>query len=176
MRLQARGAVSVFLILVLAWTASVAPARALQGTAAGVSLSGRLFQADGVTPLSGATVRLTDPATGKSFQSAPTDSAGRYELGNLSPATYEVEVEVPEGVYKLNRSVRLGEADQASISFTVKPETLAAGESGTGALAAPEEKKRKGALLAIILGGAALTAFVLSDDDDSEPQASPATP
>ena len=176
MRRQVRRSLSMIVVLALAWTVAGVPARALQGTAAGVSLSGRLFQADGVTPLSGARVRLTDPATGKSFESAPTDSSGRYELGGLAPATYQVEVEVPEGIYQLNRSVRLGEADQASISFTVKPETLAAGATGAGALAAPEEKKRKGALLAIILGGAALAALVLSDDDDNEQQASQAAP
>jgi Carboxypeptidase regulatory-like domain len=176
LRRQARRAFSMIVVLVLTWTAAGAPARALQGTAAGVSLSGRLFQADGVTPLAGARVRITDPTTGKSFESAPTDNAGHYEMSGLAPATYQVEVEVPEGIYKLNRSVRLGEADQASISFTVKPETLAEGATGAGALATPEGKKRKGALLAIILGGAALAAFVLSDDDNSEPQASQAAP
>lgn len=144
-----------------------------QAAAESVTLSGRIFQADGTTPLHGAMVRVTDQDTGQVHVSAATDAAGKYEFTDLPPGNYTFEVEVSDGIFQLDRSVRLGDSDTASISFTVKPQPdIATGKkSGNGM-----SKKKKGGLIAIIAGGAVLLVVILDDDDDDNNNASPFTP
>ena len=131
-----------------------------------VTLSGRIFQADGTTPLHNALVRVTDQDTGQVHVSAATDAAGKYEFKDLPPGNYTFEVEISDGIYQLDRSVRLGDSDTASISFTVKPQPdIPTGkQTGDGM-----SGKKKGGLIAIIGGGAVLLVVALDDDDDASP-------
>ena len=140
-----------------------------QAAAESVTLSGRIFQADGATPLHAALVRVTNKDTGQVYVSAATDASGKYEFTDLPPGNYTFEVEVRDGVYQLDRTVSLGDSDTASVSFTVKPlpDAAAAKDSGSGM-----SKKKKGGLIAIIAGGA-IIGVAASDDNKN---ASPFTP
>lgn len=137
-----------------------------------VTLSGRIFQADGTTALQSATVRITNKTTGEVLVSAPTDVGGRYEFTDVPAGTYTFEVEVPDGIYQLDRSVRLGDSETASISFTVKPQPDAPPSSTPGT---KMSKKKKGGLIAIIVGGAGLIAAAASNNDSNN-NASPSVP
>ncbi len=140
-----------------------------------VSLSGRIFQPDGATPYANAIVRIINQETGEALVSAPTDAAGRYEFKDLPPGTYSFEVEVPEGIYRLDRQVALGENDTASISFTVKPEEDDHGEAAPAHSGPGMSPRRKGTLIALIGGGAALLVGLSTNDSDGG-EASPFTP
>jgi hypothetical protein len=142
-----------------------------QATEGMVSLSGRIFQPDGSTPYAQATVRVTNQETGQVFTSGPTDTAGRYSFEELPAGTYTFEVEVEEGIYVLDRAVRIGDNESASISFTVKPEPPAPDEK-----APMGKKKKRGILIAIITSGAVLLALALDDDDDDDDGVSPFVP
>jgi carboxypeptidase family protein len=176
---------TVVLLVVAALVPAFPVVRAAEGT---VNLSGRIFQPDGTTPFQGAIVRVVKQDSGEAFNSTPTDATGHYEFRDLPAGTYNVEVEVPDGIYQLNRSVRIGQNDTASISFTVKPQpappppppppAAAAPESGAPAPASPDKDKRrkKGILWASIGGGAALLAIVASGNNGDNQPASPSTP
>jgi hypothetical protein len=147
----------------------------LPAAAERVSLSGRIFQPDGATPYANAIVRVIHQETGATLSSVPTDVAGRYEFKDLPAGTYSFEVEVPEGIYRLDRSVALGENDTASVSFTVRPEH----DDREGAPAPAGEgmsARRKGILIATIGGGAALLLILANDSGSGGGEASPFTP
>lgn len=140
-------------------------------TPADVALSGRIFQPDGTTPYQGATVRVVHQETGEVFTSLSTDANGEYWFESLDPGTYSFEVRVEEGVYQLNRAVRIGEQQTASISFTVKPEAVPGAPPADG-----EKKKKRGALIAIVGAGVILTGILILDDDDNDPVSTPSVP
>jgi hypothetical protein len=141
-----------------------------------VALSGRIFQADGATPYANVTVRVMDQETGQAIASTATGTDGSYAFESLDPGTYTFEVEVPDGIYQLDRAVQIGMDEQASISFTIKP------AAGAGAVPPPGgtgdstgmSKKKKGWLIGAIAFGAVAVGVLLSNDDSNE--ASPFTP
>ena len=99
--------------------------------ASSVALSGRIFQADGATPYANVTVRVMDQTTGEAVASTTTGTDGSYSFDTLDPGTYTFEVEVPDGIYQLDRAVQIGADEAASISFTIKP------AAGAGAVPPP---------------------------------------
>ena len=136
--------------------------------AAAVSLSGNIFQPDGATPLQNAVVRLVNKETGDVLTSTPTDASGYYEFTEAPAGDYTVEVEIGAGYYNLDRSVRLGAEDTASISFTVQPQD----DDGEGAPPPEGKKKRRGMIIAFSLFGAALLAIGVNNnkkDDEASP-------
>jgi hypothetical protein len=144
-----------------------------------VALSGRIFQADGATPYANVTVRVMDQETGEAVASTNTGTDGSYSFDTLDPGTYTFEVEVPDGIYQLDRAVQIGMDEQASISFTIKP------AAGGGAVPPPGAgadggsgmgKKKKGWLIGAIAFGAVAVGVLLSQDDNSNNEASPFTP
>ncbi|MFQ5669650.1 MAG: carboxypeptidase-like regulatory domain-containing protein [Acidobacteriota bacterium] len=135
-----------------------------------VALNGRIFQPDGATPYPNVVVRVINQETGQEFTSAPTDAGGHYAFQELPPGAYRFEVEVDNGIYQLDRTVRISEGEVATISFNVKPDE---GEKKGGA-PLPHGKKRAGIIIPIAVGGAVLLAVALNDDDNDE--ASPFTP
>ena len=143
-----------------------------------VALTGRIFQADGATPYANVTVRVMDQETGQAVASTTTGTDGSYSFDTLDPGTYTFEVEVPDGIYQLDRAVQIGMDEQASISFTIKP------AAGAGAVPPPGgtgnstgmSNKKKGWLIGAIAFGAILIGVALSQDDDSNNEASPFTP
>lgn len=164
-------------VMIIGSLAFVSPMAMAQDAATElVSLSGRIFQADGSTPYAQVTVRVMDQATGEEVGSTTTATDGSYSFETLNPGTYTFEVEVPDGVYQLDRAIEIGAGEKASISFTVKP-TGAAGAVPPDAAQQGMSKKKKGTLIAIISAGAVLAAWLLLDDDDDPTnEASPALP
>ena len=150
------------LAVLLAAVMAGAPVAA--AAAESVTLTGRIFQADGTTPLQGAFVRVINQETGEVSVSKRTDAAGKYKFKDLSPGIYTFEVQVTDGTYQLDRSVRLGDSETASISFTVKPEPdiPAAKKEGMS-------KKKKGTLIAIISSGAVFLGTAASNRGDASP-------
>ncbi|MFQ5766643.1 MAG: carboxypeptidase-like regulatory domain-containing protein [Acidobacteriota bacterium] len=116
-----------------------------------VSLSGRIFRPDGTTPYDGAVIKIINEETGQVFTSEPTGVTGEYQFTDLPAGTYTFQVDVPEGVYKLGRAVRIGESETASISFTVKPEPV---KKGAALPASGKKSLTRGQLALIIIGGA----------------------
>jgi len=140
-----------------------------------VALSGRIFQADGATPYANVTVRVMDQSTGEAVASTTTNTDGEYAFDTLDPGTYTFEVEVPDGIYQLDRAIQIGMDERASISFTVKPTGGAAvGDGAAAAEAGGMSAKKKGILLAVIVAGAIGVAVLLNNESNNE--GSPFTP
>jgi hypothetical protein len=165
-----RAAIAVLLVSSLAGISPVAFAQADS-----VSLGGRIFQADGSTPYANVTVRVMDKATGAEVGTTTTGTDGSYAFDALSPGTYTFEVEVPDGVFQLDRAIQLGSDEHASISFTVKPTAVSPPSGDHGGGGPGMSKKKKGLLIALITAGAIGVAFAL-DNDDKKNEGSPFTP
>lgn len=167
-----RTAMAVLLVSSLAAISPIAFAQA-----GSVGLTGRIFQANGSTPFANVTVRVMDKETGAEVASTTTGTDGSYSFDSLEPGTYTFEVEVPDGVFQLDRAIQLGADETASISFTVKPTGAAGASTASQAAGQGMSKKKKGILIAIIAAGAIALAFALDDDDDDDNnEGSPFTP
>ena len=165
-----RTAVAVLLVSSLAAISPVAFAQADS-----VSLSGRIFQANGSTPYANVTIRVMDEATGAEVATTTTGTDGSYAFDALSPGTYTFEVEVPDGVFQLGRAIQLGADEHASISFTVKPADGATPPDGDQGDGEGMSKKKKGTLIAIIAFGA-IGVVLLLENDEKKVEGSPFTP
>ena len=93
-------------VLLVSSLAAISPVSFAQ--AESVSLSGRIFQADGSTPNANVTVRVIDQATGAEVATTTTGTDGSYSFDTLAPGTYTFEVEVPDGIFQLDRAIQLG--------------------------------------------------------------------
>jgi hypothetical protein len=121
-----------------------------------------------------------DQETGQAVASTATGTDGSYSFESLDPGTYTFEVEVPDGVYQLDRAIQIGMDEQASISFTIKPAgdagAAAAGTGGGAAAAGGMSGAKKGWIIAAIAFGAIAIGFALNNDSTSNDEASPFTP
>lgn len=122
-----RGSIGVLVLLLATSFASVARAQLYTGSLTGVVVD----PSGGVVP--GAAITLTDVAKGFNYKAA-TDSAGRYLLRPLPPATYELTVEAtgfrtavrPGVVLDVNQNAAIDVVLQVSTSKTTVEVTVAA--------------------------------------------------
>ncbi len=182
-----RRAASTFLVvsLVVSLIQAGAPSLWAQTGAAGqgprtASIVGRVFGPDRVTPVAGAVVRAVRGDGAQVYSSLPTDDKGNFSLGNLSPGSYDVVVELPDGVFVVERTLSISEAKAYSLSLATVPaenveKRVAAVDKPVKGYAWTLEGKgskaggfwRTPGGIAIIAGGvAALAALALSGDNN----------
>ncbi len=119
---KATKTISFFCFIVLLFTAFLAGSANAQSGTSGVR-GVVVDQAGAVVP--GATVRLSNPATGFS-RSVITDNSGRYNFASIPPATYRVEVEA-SGFKKLLNTNVVGSVDGiAEFTFALEPGAVTA--------------------------------------------------
>ena len=82
------------------------------------SISGNVTDASGST-LPGVTVTATNTATGV-VNTVVTNESGAYNFSSLLPGTYKLSAELPGFQTKSYTDVRLGNADQVRLNFTLK--------------------------------------------------------
>ena len=85
------------------------------------TITGRVFGADRVTPIQGAVVRAVRGDGAQVYSSLPTDPKGNYSLSNLAPGSYDIVVELAEGVYVVERILSVSEAKAYSLSLATVP-------------------------------------------------------
>ena len=83
--------------LVLAMAFAFVPHVAMASV--GASLSGRVFQADGITPRTGVTVSLVDDTTEGMWRSEPTRDNGGFRIEQAPAGSYTLVVETQEGAF-----------------------------------------------------------------------------
>lgn len=109
--------------LVFSLAISGFPAFAADGETGGetpgtATLSGRIFEADKVTPIAGAVVRAVRGDGAQVYSSLPTDEKGNYDLNFLPPGTYDLVVELPDGVFIVDRTLSIPEAKAYELSLS----------------------------------------------------------
>src|SRR5262245_43564619 len=185
------------LFLVFSIVLSSTPASLAQSAASGqgittASLEGRVFGPDRVTPVSGAVVRAVRGDGVQVYSSLPTDVKGGYSISHMTPGSYDLVVEMPDGVYVVEKSLAITEPKTYGLSLaTVPAENV---EKRVPAIDKPvkgyawtmEAKNPKAGGfwkspggIAIIAGGAiALVALALSGNngDDNNNNGSSSTP
>jgi len=180
---------AVSLIFSLSQTA--APGLWAQEGAAGqgprtATIGGRVFASDRETPVSGAVVRAVRGDGAQVYSSLPTDEKGNFSLANLSPGSYDIVVELPDGIFVVERTLSISEAKAYSLSLATVPaenveKRISAVDKPVKGYAWTLEGKGKGAGfwrtpggIAIIAGGVAgLAALALSGDDNKGSNSTP---
>ena len=181
------------LVLSLLWAA--APAVLAQEGASGqgphsASISGRVYGADRVTPIQGAVVRAVRGDGAQVYSSIPTDEKGNFTLTNIVPGSYDIVVELPDGVFVVERTLSVSEPKAYSLSLATVPaenveKKVSAVDKPVRGYAWTLEGKgpkaggfwRTPGGIAIIAGGVAgLALLALSGDDDNDNKGSNSTP
>jgi len=133
------------------------------------TFQGRVFEEDGLTPLSGVVVRLVNPESQVTFDSSSTGADGNFLIETAPAGDYVLLAKSTETVFLAADSLSLESGANRHVSISLQPTT---------ALAPAQSKKKKGLPMwgKIGIGGAiALAALFLIDDvsEDVEEDASP---
>jgi len=198
---RAAGSRATAAILMLAvagyWVpaSSSAHADAPQATA---GIHGVILSADGLTAVSGVTVKAANLETSKIYESARTGKDGAYELSSLPAGPYELAVETtPGSLYATDTTISAAAGRRTAVSLALRPEVRQEGEppkeeppkeeppkQETPTEPAPDSAQKKkgtsfwrsaGGATILIVGGALVLGYGASalssdnDDDDDDP-------
>ncbi len=92
----------------------------------GSSIKGRILSSDQNAPVAGAIVKAANIKSKKIYESKPTIENGYYEISGLQKGTYDIAVQMDEGLYVVNKLLNLGENKSHTLSLALKetPATL----------------------------------------------------
>jgi hypothetical protein len=85
------------------------------------SIEGRVFGPDRVTPLPGAVVRAVRGDGVQVYSSLPSDEKGNFSMSNVPPGSYDIVVEMPDGVFLVERTLSISEPKAYSLSLATVP-------------------------------------------------------
>ncbi|PYQ12998.1 MAG: hypothetical protein DMH00_05110 [Acidobacteria bacterium] len=186
---------AAILLLIFAFTFSGTPTASAQAEASGqgattASLEGRVFGPDRITPVPGAVVRAIRGDGVQVYSSLPADERGNYAINGIALGSYDIVVEMPEGVYLVEKTLGITQAKSYGLSLATVPSENV--EKRMSAIDKPvkgyawtlEGKSAKGGGfwkspggIAIIAGGAAaILALALSGGGDNNNKGSSSTP
>ena len=184
MKLWLRDAAALLLVLLMTLSGTtIAHAQAAasgQGPTTAV-LQGRVFGPDRVTPVPGAVVRAVRGDGVQVYSSLPTDSKGAYTISNIALGSYDIVVEVADGIFVVEKTLGITEAKTYGLSLanvpseSVEKRVTAIDKPVKGYAWTLEGKTPKGGFwkspggIAIIAGGAAaILALILSNNGGSD--------
>jgi hypothetical protein len=152
-------------------------------------LMGKVFMKDGNVPMGGATIRAYHLLTGNVFSGMTSPETGSYLLSALPDGSFEISIQIDEGVYYLEQVLTIsgGVRNFMSISTEIGPlaEELqvrlgrqgidlgtALGMAhlvpeGGDPIATGSSAGRKTAITLGVVGGLGLLYLLLEDDDGS---------
>lgn len=127
------------------------------------SLSGRVFEADGVTPRAGVTVNLV-LGDGESIFTSPTTNAdGTFAIASAPAGSYRVVVETSAGAFLAPQPLDLEPGANRPVALS-----LATEQSGLGAAsAAPFAEWLKWLIIGLIGVAGLYVIFEVTDSEDS---------
>ncbi len=129
----------------------------------GAVLTGTVVAADSLSPLSGARVHLSNPRTGKVHSSEPTDAEGRFTIGELAGASYELGVETDGQLFLAGTPAIVAPGQTRNVHVAIDRQT------------SPDEREKMEAAglfnnpvtaTLIVVGAATLIAILLEDNDE----------
>jgi hypothetical protein len=82
-------------------------------------LKGKVFASDGSTPVAGSTVRAYHIASGKIYNSKPTDASGSYLLSRLPYGYYDLAVETKDGLFVSTQAINVAPNTKLNVSFSL---------------------------------------------------------
>ncbi len=82
-------------------------------------LKGKVYASDGSTPISGATVKAYHIASGKIYNSKPTDPSGNYSLTRLPYGYYDLAVETKDGLFVSTQAINVAPNTKLNVSFSL---------------------------------------------------------
>ncbi|HEY3176809.1 MAG TPA: carboxypeptidase-like regulatory domain-containing protein [Candidatus Polarisedimenticolia bacterium] len=119
------------------WVPAMAYARESQPRSA--EIGGLVLLPDGLTPVSGVSVKAANVDTEQIYASASTGQDGIYRLSGLPAGTYDLAVESPEGLYAADTLVQAIPGKRVIVSLAIN-KGIQEGQQGEGEKP-PEEQK-----------------------------------
>jgi len=109
-------------------------------------IRGNILAADGLTAISGATVKAANLDTRTIYSSAITTQDGSYKLAGLPAGSYDLAVETPQGLFVADHLVAANAGKSTLVSLALKPESrdVQGPQEGRGEEKKPEEAKPEG--------------------------------
>lgn len=162
--------------LVVALVTLYAPAFAAPGTA---TLTGTVFGENVSSPLTGATVVVTD-ANGVKLASQPTSVTGAFTVAGVAPGRQSLAIETNDGSFAIATPITLAPGQTRGVQLALKAaSTEEEKKKKKGAAAVPPSSAATGAMIATIvgfavIGGLAVTS--INDDNKNNGTASPSQP
>lgn len=141
----------------------------------GSRISGKILSSDKNTPIGGAIVKAAEIESKKIYESKPTIENGYYEILGLEKGTYDIAVQIDNGLYIANKLLNIGEGEAHTLSLALNETPPGQDEEIT-----PEEFEKKSKkigfwdnpLVAVIaITGVALVVGLAIDQftEDDEP-------
>lgn len=99
------------------------PVSALAGvpSSAVAEIRGSVLQSDGLTAVTGVSVKAANMATRQIYTSAVTRQDGRYRLSNLPPGSYDLAVETPSGLFAADVLIDAAAGRRTIVSLSLRP-------------------------------------------------------
>jgi hypothetical protein len=145
----------------------------------GAKLAGSILAFDEKAPVEGARLHAADPMTGRIYSSGSTGTDGKFEIGSLPSAAYELAVESDGHLFVVGAPVRLAPGQTQSVQVAIDPRI----DPQVAPPPQSEEDRRTGTgvwdnplTAALIIVGSAVVLGLIIDQaasDDDEPTASP---
>jgi hypothetical protein len=136
---------------------------AARAQALDASLSGRVFEADGVTPRAGVTVNLVLGEGESIFASPTTNADGIFAIASAPPGSYRVVVETSAGAFLAPQPLELEPGVNRPVALS-----LATEQSGLGsATADPIAEWLKWLIIGLIGVAGLYVIFEVTDSEDS---------
>jgi hypothetical protein len=159
--------------LVVALVTLYAPAFAAPGTA---TLTGTVFGENVSSPLTGATVVVTD-ANGVKLASQPTSVTGAFTVAGVAPGRQSLAIETNDGSFAIATPITLAPGETRGVHLALKAAASDEKEKKKKKPAGYWTSGAKAAMIAVIVGFAAAGAYGISQaGDDTKFPASPYVP
>jgi hypothetical protein len=180
-------------VLIGSLAAAGAPAHAAEPPVQGgqstgtATIEGRVFGADRATPIPGAVVRAVRGDGVQVYSSLPADEKGNFRLTHIVPGSYDLVVELADGVFVVERTMAITGARTYHISLATVPadsvtKKVPAIDKPVQGYAWTLEGKKRGAggfwrtpggIVILSTGGAGLIALLLDSDDNKGSNSTP---
>ncbi len=85
-------------------------------------IRGNVFGADGMTALSGVSVKAANMATHTIYTSSATGADGLYHLADLPPGSYDLAVQTAKGLFAADALVEVRAGKRTSVSLAIRPD------------------------------------------------------
>jgi hypothetical protein len=165
-----RSVSSLVLATLLIFAGAPSPVTALPPE---TDITGKILDADGVTPIQDVFVRLKNRAGDAIFESGPADGSGQYRISNVPDGDYSIIVITPEGEFELPNRLNIMGGQPSTVTVILTPAASWAARKDDPA---GGSHRNKAAVLIPVIGSIFVAAFAAAEYFESDGDGSPKLP
>ena len=168
---QMARAITVFVLVAVLMVAAMP--FSLHAAPPNTTISGKILDTDGVTPVRDVVIKLKNLTTNTVYESKAADAQGKYKISNVPDGEYSIMVVTSEGEFELpNRLTIMG--GQPSIITVILTTAASAAASSGGTLTGGGI--HSAAVLIPVIGSVLVAAFTMKEYFEKDGDGSPKLP